>query len=95
MTPVIAEGRGCAWHIYPVRLDDDVDRAAFRDRLAAAGIQTSVHYPPLHLSPAFARYARTPLPATEGYARRTVTVPLFAHMTESQQDLVIAAVLSA
>ncbi len=95
VAPVIADGGGCAWHIYPILLDDGLDRARFRDRLAEAGIQTSVHYPPLHLSPAFARYARAELPATEAYGRRTVTLPLFAHMTESQQDLVLAAVRAA
>jgi dTDP-4-amino-4,6-dideoxygalactose transaminase len=94
-TPVIGDAPGCAWHIYPVLLEAAVDRAAFRERLAAAGVQTSVHYPPLHLSPAFARHAGAALPATEAYARRTVTLPLFAHMTESQQDLVIGAVLAA
>jgi dTDP-4-amino-4,6-dideoxygalactose transaminase len=35
------------------------------------------------------------LPLTEDHAARTVTLPLFAHMTTAQQDLVIEAVRSA
>ena len=35
------------------------------------------------------------LPVTDEYAARTVTLPLFAHMTEEQQDLVVAAVAGA
>ena len=35
------------------------------------------------------------LPLTETYADRTVTLPLFAHMTDQQQDLVIEAVAKA
>ena len=35
------------------------------------------------------------LPVTDEYAARTITLPLFAHMTEEQQDLVVDAVAGA
>jgi dTDP-4-amino-4,6-dideoxygalactose transaminase len=79
------------WHIYPLLLDPDRDRAALRARLRAQGVQTSVHYPPLHLTPAFAPPGALGLPVTEDYGRRTVTVPLFPHMSDTQQQQVIAA----
>jgi len=81
-----------AWHVYPLLLDDHLDRPAFRARLRAAGVQTSVHYPPLHLTRAYATAAAYPLAATENYARRTVTVPLFPHMTDTQQSRVIGVI---
>jgi dTDP-4-amino-4,6-dideoxygalactose transaminase len=86
-----------AWHIYPLVLDPDLDRRAFRLRLHAAGVQTSVHFPPLHLTRAFAVDGARgqPLPLTEAYARQTVTVPMFPHMTEAQQALVIRAISSS
>lgn len=84
-----------AWHIYPLLLDPDVDRSSLRGALRAAGVQTSVHYPPLHRTRAFARYCSRPLPATEDYAHRTVTLPLFPHMTDEQQAHVIETVSSA
>jgi dTDP-4-amino-4,6-dideoxygalactose transaminase len=85
----------CAWHIYPLVLDAGLDRGRFRGLLAEQGIQTSVHYPPLHLTTAFARFAEDPLPLTEDYGRRTATVPLFGHMTEVQQRRVVDAVRAA
>jgi len=35
------------------------------------------------------------LPLTDAYGRATVTLPLFAHMTIDQQDLVVDAVCAA
>jgi dTDP-4-amino-4,6-dideoxygalactose transaminase len=84
-----------AWHIYPLLLDSRLQRDAFRRALHAGGVQTSVHYPPLHRTRAFARFARGALPATDEYARRTVTLPLFPHMTDGQQAHVIAQVCRA
>lgn len=72
-------------------LDDSVDRDEFRASLAARGVQTSVHYPPIHLSENYA-HADICLLITEDYANRSVTLPLFPQMTQSQQDLVISAV---
>ena len=85
----------CAWHIFPVLLKPDVDRAAFRARMHQAGVQTSVHYPPLHLTTAFSARSASGLPCTEEYGRRTVTVPLFPHMTSFQQQCVVNEVKAA
>lgn len=80
-------------HLFTIVLPDDHDRDAFRRELAGRGIQTSVHYPPVHR---FTMYAgRHRLPNTEDYAARTVTLPLFAHMTDVQQDRVVAATREA
>ena len=82
-----------AHHLFCVVLDDGRDRDDFRARLAGARVQTSVHYPPVHR---FSIYGdQPPLPLTEAYAARTVTLPLFAHMTAAQQDQVVAAVSAA
>ncbi len=88
-------GVTCAWHIFPVLLNPRIDRGVFRARLREAGVQTSVHYPPLHRTAAFSPYAREALPVTDDYARRTVTLPLFAHMTAPQHARVLAAVSDA
>lgn len=83
-----------AHHLFCILLPSTVDRELFRTALAEQGIQTSMHYPPVH---AFSIYAAgaPQLPVTDEYARRTVTLPMFAHMTEAQQELVIRAVASA
>lgn len=83
-----------AYHLFCVVLPADVDREGFRAALAQAGIQTSMHYPPVH---GFSIYAdsASELPVTTDYAARTVTLPMFAHMTDAQQDLVIEQVAAA
>jgi dTDP-4-amino-4,6-dideoxygalactose transaminase len=82
-------------HIYPVILEEGVSRPAVRAAMSAAGVQTAVHYPALHLSPAFAGPRHLSLPVSESYARRTLTLPLFPHMTEAQQDLVCSSLQAA
>ncbi len=85
----------CAWHIFPALLHSRIDRAEFRARLGDAGVQTSIHYPPLHRTAAFSGYARRALPVTDEYARGTVTLPLFAHMSDSQHARVLDAAMDA
>jgi dTDP-4-amino-4,6-dideoxygalactose transaminase len=83
-----------AHHLFTVVLDDDLDRDAVRSTLADAGIETSIHYPPVH---GFSLY-RDPaleLPETEGYARATITLPLFPELTEEQQGMVVESLRSA
>ncbi|CAA9503055.1 MAG: hypothetical protein AVDCRST_MAG85-1887 [uncultured Solirubrobacteraceae bacterium] len=83
-----------AHHLFTIVLPEGTDRDAFRASLAERRVQTSVHYPPSHR---FSIYEgeHGPLDVTEAYGDRTVTLPLFAHMTEQQQDLVTDAVSHA
>ena len=79
-----------AHHLFTVALDPEVDRAAFRSQLGREGIQTSVHYPPIHLLSAYR--SDTQLPHTQAYGARTVSLPIFAAMSDEQVDLVVDAV---
>src|SRR5690242_11650615 len=82
-----------AHHLFVIVLDDDIDRDGFRAALQAQGIQTSLHYPPVHR---FAIYAAGfELPLTDAFSRRAVTLPLFAHMTDEQLEAVVEAVINA
>ena len=94
--PFAAGGEGSACHLFPVVLPPGTDREACMALLAARGIQTSIHYPPIHqffyyrgLWPTGFDHG---LPQTEAVAPRVLTLPLFAAMTEAQVDLVAAAV---
>ncbi len=94
--PFAAELETSACHLFPVVLPPGADRPAFMAALATAGIQTSVHYPPI---PHFSAYQRLwppgfdhGLPRTAEVAPRLVTLPLFPTMTEAQLDKVVAAV---
>jgi dTDP-4-amino-4,6-dideoxygalactose transaminase len=94
--PGAQEIEASACHLFPLVLPPGADRAAFMAALAERGIQTSIHYPPIHR---FSHYRRLSpadfddgLPQTEAVAPRLVTLPLFPTMTGEQLDRVVAAV---
>ena len=88
-------GLQSAHHLFTIVLPEGADREAFRAELSAARVQTSVHYPPSHRFSTYEAPDHAPLPVTDAYGDRTVTLPLFAHMTTEQHDRVIAAVRAA
>ena len=80
-------------HLAVVLLPDDADRDVFRAELRNAGIQTSVHYPPIHRFSAYVDSSGArPLPKTEAVAGRLVTLPLFGSMTDEQFETVVTAI---
>jgi dTDP-4-amino-4,6-dideoxygalactose transaminase len=95
LTPglVPTAGDRLAHHLFVVVLDADADRDGFRQALAARGIQTSLHYPPAHRFSIYAGDAD--LPVTDTYGARAVTLPMFATMTDEQQDEVVEAARAA
>jgi dTDP-4-amino-4,6-dideoxygalactose transaminase len=90
------EGTTSSHHLVVVLLPDGTARDEVRAALTEARIQTSVHYPPIH---GFTFYEelgrRRPLPQTEAVAGRILTLPLYAHMSDEQVDLVVNALLNA
>jgi dTDP-4-amino-4,6-dideoxygalactose transaminase len=84
--PTVDNGSS-ANHLFTVVLSEAADRDAVRASLAARGVQTSLHYPPVHR---FAAYGLgLELPLTDEYARRAVTLPLFSTISEEQIGLVV------
>jgi len=87
------EGERASRCVFAIVLDEGLDRSAFRQRLSARGVETSIHFPPLHSSPAYG--ATTAMPLTEAFAARAVSLPIFPHMEDWQQESVIEATLEA
>lgn len=58
------------------------NRKRFMEEMAEEGIETSVHYRPLHLQPAYLGSAF--LPETEKIASRVVSIPLYPAMTPEE-----------
>ncbi len=77
-----------SYHIAVVVLPLGTDRAAVRASLAAAGVQTSVHYPPIHQFSSYASEPQRPLPATDSVSGRLLTLPLYPHLSEDAVDVV-------
>jgi dTDP-4-amino-4,6-dideoxygalactose transaminase len=66
-----------AHHLMPVVLPTAFNRQAVIDRLRKRGIQTTVHYPPVHRLTLYNDlYPDSHLPQTEEFARRELTLPL-------------------
>lgn len=85
-------------YIFPILLDDAARRSAFIASLKAEGIQTSIHYPPIHLFSYYRNrygYAEGSLPVTEEVCAREVTLPLYSGMRERDVETVVAAVRQA
>jgi len=90
----IPELREPAFHIYPVILPSQEERDAMVDLLSERGIQTSIHYKPVHRLSAFADIdPDLSLPITEAFASRELTLPLYPGMMESHIDTVVSAMV--
>lgn len=88
--PGIAEGATPSWHLFAVTSER---RDQLRDHLTAAGVETLIHYPlPPHLQPAYADYARVPLPVSERVAGSTLSLPIGPHLNQQQAQKVVDAV---
>ena len=78
-------------HLAVLIVDRAEDRDPLRDALAGAGIQTSLHYPPVHLFDHYRTaygHATGDLPVAEDLALRIITLPLYPTMTPEQVDAV-------
>jgi dTDP-4-amino-4,6-dideoxygalactose transaminase len=88
-----AADRTSSHHLAVVVLPEGTDRLAVREAMNERGVQTSVHYPPIHGFSAYRERSRRPLPQTDALADRLLTLPLFGRLTDEQVELVIEALL--
>lgn len=68
-----------AHHIFPILLSEEVPRNKFIERLKEKGIQTSIHYPPIHLFSYYKEmfgFKNDFLLKTEFVGKQEVTLPL-------------------
>jgi dTDP-4-amino-4,6-dideoxygalactose transaminase len=91
--PSAQPGAQSAWHLYVVRLQ--LERITLNHRevfeaLRAAGIGVNLHYIPLHLQPYYRELGFTEgdFPEAERYYAQAISLPMFAALTDEQQDYV-------
>ena len=85
-----------SYHIFPMLLPEEVDRRAFMESMRNSGVQTSIHYPPIHqFSYYLQRYSGIFLPVTEAVAAREVTLPLYPGMRDEDVDYVLTCASQA
>jgi len=85
-----------SYHIFPVILSEKINRSEFIQSLRLKGIQTSIHYPPVHQFSYYRnRFAPISLPQTELVGRKEVTLPLHPRLSANDVKLVCRAVKDA
>jgi dTDP-4-amino-4,6-dideoxygalactose transaminase len=82
-------------YVMPVVVDDARRRDPLREFLRLRGIQTSVLYPAVHTFTAYSDPDRLSLPHSERVARTEVTLPLYPHLSERDQERVVDATREA
>ena len=85
----------CSWHIFPLRLPNNIDRNEFQRYLKTKGIDTSVHYPlPLSEQPAIVNTAEW-LNKSDSFknscatAKKLISLPIWPYMPKPMVEYVI------
>jgi len=79
-------------HIMPILLPQETNRKEFIDSMKENGIQTSIHYPPIHTFTAYKDTVSWDLPVTEDVAKREITLPLYPAMSNDDVVVVVSAI---
>lgn len=83
-----------ALHLYPIQVQGDKHlRKRVFNHLRTAGVGVNVHYIPVHLQPDYVHILppETNCPNAVNYYNTAISLPMFAALTEQQQDIVISA----
>lgn len=83
-------------HLYVVRVPAATSRRTHRevfDALREQGIGVNLHYIPVHTQPVYRAlgFADGDFPEAENYYREAISLPMYATLTDAQQDQVCAA----
>jgi len=97
-TPFEAPDCDTNFHLYIGLFDFEkigMDRAEVALRLRSKGIQTQVHYIPVHLQPFFQAWfgtAKGDCPKAEAYYEKCLSLPLHAALSDAEVEMVILEV---
>jgi dTDP-4-amino-4,6-dideoxygalactose transaminase len=87
---------GSSCYVMPVMLERDGTQGEVARQMREHGVQTSIFYPAVHRFSAYReRFPEVSLPITELASRTELTLPLFPHMSDDDQDRVVAALAEA
>ena len=86
-----------SYYIFPILLNSRINRTKFIDKMRMRGIQTSIHYPPVHLFSFYREkfgYKAGALPITEDICKREVTLPLYPSMGFKAIEYIVRTIKS-
>ena len=79
--------QGCCYHLYWIRVKN---RNSFRKRMNNLGIETGVHYKPIHT---FSMYhQKNHLQVTDEVAKEIVTIPIHPNLSENNINKIISSI---
>jgi dTDP-4-amino-4,6-dideoxygalactose transaminase len=83
-----------AHHLFPIILGTNIDRHAFMEFMQANGIQTSIHYPPIHTFSGYRDVSDSAddLFVTNEIQKRIVTLPLYPNLGEHDIDYIARSI---
>ena len=85
-----------AAHLMPIILPAKIRRHELMHQLRDYGIQTSIHYPPVHHFSYYRnRFPGVSLIKTEGFCARELTLPLHASLKENDVENIVKSLQSA
>jgi dTDP-4-amino-4,6-dideoxygalactose transaminase len=93
--PFLQERGISCYHIMPVLLPVGADRFQFMEGMKADGVQTSIHYPPIHRFRNYegqTQFLKMDLVLTENVGRREVTLPLYPAMKNGDVEIIVNAI---
>ena len=81
---------GNAWHLFVIRFKREGRRDLAHKFLKKKNVLTQVHYIPLYRHPYFERIlGKIRLPGAESFFKGCLSIPLYPHLSENDQDRVI------
>jgi perosamine synthetase len=89
-----------SWFVFVIRLADDytaADRDSLIEKLRAHGVASNVYFPAIHLQPFYQEqfgYKLGDFPITEALSERTIAIPFYNNLSESDVDYVVTALRS-
>jgi len=83
------------YHIFPILLDEKLDRIKVIESLKKDGIQSSIHYPAFKDFTAFKNIGLNEAPIAEDISKRELTLPLYPTMSFEEVDLVCKSLKKA
>jgi len=89
--PLRVDYQESAVFLYVVKVPP-TQRQRFMETLRRHGVETSVHYLPNHLQPLFHPFVTAPPPCVEQVGAEIASLPMFAGLTDTEIETVIAAV---
>ncbi len=81
-------------HLAGIVVDANI-RDGIRTELAKLGVQSSLHYPPIHSFSAFNGVCPTDLPVSEEFSRGMITLPMHAGLDQAAVKDIVQKLVEA